>query len=95
MLAALFAASLALAPQITPETRERLKERLSPEAFARFERSLSPECRGPVVQHASRSSAAEPQTLGRMPRGRYEKAVVRVLDGCMVPVLVRNAEAAR
>lgn len=65
---------------------------LTPQRLAE-QRLTTTECRGARVQHASRPQHMSPTPLARMPLPKAEKAVVRMVDGCMVPVQARFVTA--
>ena len=60
--------------------------RRSPPDFARRSQMVS--CDNNGLSHAGHPETLTAQPLSKMPKARLEKAVVRLVDGCPVPVVV-------
>lgn len=83
MLATILAATVTLVPGPAGAARP------TPEMLAEIARLRSPACRAVVLQHAAGPQALAAQPLARMPVPQAEKAVMRQVQGCVVPVHAR------
>ena len=49
-----------------------------------------PKCQRATVRHAGQSEALRPRRFNELPAGRLELAVMREVDGCPIPAVVRE-----
>jgi hypothetical protein len=49
-----------------------------------------PNCQRATVRHAGQSKTLRPRRFNELPAGRLELAVMREVDGCPIPAVVRE-----
>ena len=49
-----------------------------------------PKCQRATVRHARRGDAPRPRRFNELPAGRLELAVMREIDGCLQPAVIRE-----
>ena len=82
---------LALAPSVSTSTEAVATPRSHSGAILPFRSDVERKCPNAYPRVAEEGmGGARPRTLGELPPGRLELAVVREIDGCAIPAVVRE-----